>query len=84
METTIDDADIKRRISYNVNRALYKQGHSRYWLAKQTGDYEGTIAGTCNAKHVPGAGLLARIAKALDVPVDVLLTPIPESEQKEV
>jgi len=69
----INDEDTKLTIATNVIRALKKQGKSRYWLAKETGEYEGTIANVCHGRNVCGAGMLSRIANALGVTTDKLL-----------
>eukprot|EP00913_Durusdinium_trenchii_P028455 g26683.t1 len=74
----ITDTDAKRNIAYHINATLAAQGQSRYWLAKATGEWNSTIANVCNGKNMPGAGLLARIATALDLPAGELLKPIPE------
>ena len=75
-----NDDDAKQFIAFNVRATLARRGRSRYWLAKQTGEWQGTIANVCLARNMPGSGLLARIADALGVTTDDLLRPIPKSE----
>jgi len=82
MSTVLNDADAKRQIAFHVNRFLKKRGFSRYWLAKETGEWQSTIANVCNGECVPGAGLLARIADALETTTDELLKPIPKTLRK--
>lgn len=82
MTTVINDSDAKRNIAFHVARILGQNGRSRYWLAKETGEWQTTIANVCNAKSVPGAGLLARIADALGCATDDLLKPIPKVGKK--
>ncbi len=67
------DNEAKFVIAHNIKRLLQKQEHSRYWLAKETGEYQSTIANVCHGRKVCGAGLLSRIAKALEVNTDDLL-----------
>lgn len=76
MSNVISDEQSKELVAHNVNRLLEKQGHSRYWLAKQTGEWNSTIANVCTAKKCCGAGLLARIAEALGVGIDELFSPV--------
>lgn len=81
MEIVISDAEAKNNIAFHVNQILGKQRHSRYWLAQETGEYEGTIANICHGRVICRAGLLARIASVLGVPADDLLKPIPRKFQ---
>ena len=69
----MDDNKAKEVIAFNINQILESQGHSRYWLAKETDEWQSTIANVCHGRSVCGAGLLTRIAKALDVNPDNLL-----------
>jgi len=69
----MNDEETKVAIAHNINRILERQGHSRYWLAKETGEYEGTIANVCHGRNVCGAGILTRIARALGVTIDHLV-----------
>jgi hypothetical protein len=71
--TLSNDEQTKAAIAFNVVRYLKKQGRSRYWLSKETGDYQSTIANVCHGRSVCGAGLLTRIASALGVTADDLL-----------
>lgn len=72
-ETQISDAKALNNIATNVVRLRGKR--SQYWLAKEVGTYPANIARIELAEAMPGAGLLARIAKALDVTTDALLSP---------
>ena len=69
----MNDEETKAAIAFNVNNILERQGRSRYWLAQETDEYEGTIANVCHGRNVCGAGMLTRIAKALGVTADDLL-----------
>lgn len=70
----ISDDESKEIVAENVNRLLRQQGHSRYWLAKETGEYQSRIGSICNAENCCSAATLARIAEALKVTVDELIS----------
>lgn len=76
------DEESKIVVAHNINRILARIDRSRYWLAKETGEWESRIASVCNAKVCCGAGMLSRIAKALDVSVDELFSPIRKKHSK--
>lgn len=75
MSTVISNDDAKRIIARNVNRILKERGLSRRWLAQHTGEFDSTIANVCHGRKCCLAGLLARIAEALNVTLDDLLSP---------
>lgn len=67
----IDDEEALKNIAENV--AKFRGERSRYWLAKQVGVRTNAISGIEDREHMPGAGLVARIAYALGVKVDDLI-----------
>ena len=69
----MEDYETKIVIAYNINKLLKKQGHSRYWLAKEINGHPSTLADICHGRKICGAGILTRIAKALEVTADDLL-----------
>lgn len=82
MNNVISDIDAKRNIAFHVLRLLEKKGKSRYWLSKQTGEYESRIAAVCKGESLCKSGLLARIAEALETTTDDMLRPIPKKLRK--
>lgn len=70
----IQDSEAKANISANLKRLLGEAGISQRELARQTGDPIMTINDVVNGRNMPGAGLIARIAEALDVSTDAVLS----------
>lgn len=75
MSTVLNDSEAKALIGSNVRRILEQRGMTKYHLAKSIGEHESTVGRIANGIHCPGAGLLARIAEALDVKIDELFSP---------
>jgi transcriptional regulator with XRE-family HTH domain len=78
MEAVIEDDDVKQNVAENIRRLLLDRGWSQSELSRRTGEPVMTISAICNAKHVPGVGIVARIAEAFDVSVDRLVGTPPE------
>lgn len=77
----ITDSEAKSAVRYNISRILAELGQNRYWLMQQAGMTEGSFYGIANGKHVPSLANSSRIADALGVKVDELLTaPPPEKK----
>ncbi len=68
----MDDAVAKSLISENLRAILRERGISCRELARLTGDPSMTVNDAVNGRRMPGAGLLKRMATALEVPVDDL------------
>ena len=77
MPKVITDEEVKRHLAVNLTRILDERKLTRTELARRTGDPLMTISTACAGKCVPGAGIVARIAEALDVDVDRLIGPPP-------
>lgn len=69
----MNDQETKRVFSANVQRILAEQGHNVRWLQLATDEYPNRIYPAVRGDAMPSAGLLHRIAKALNVSVDLLL-----------
>lgn len=81
VEYSMSDEVIKRNIAAHVARL--RGSRSRSWLAGETGTYAINITRIESAEHMPGGGLLLRLAAALGVTTDYLLSePEPESKNK--
>lgn len=78
----ISDDQLRQNIAANLQRLLETRGLTRSALARLTGDSLMTISVTVAGKHVPGTGVVARIAEALDVSVDRLVNAPPEQLSK--
>jgi len=74
----IDDQRTKRNIASNVARLLEDRGWTQTQLADATGENQPRISQIVHGVHMPGAGLLARIAEAFDVSIDRLVADPPE------
>jgi transcriptional regulator with XRE-family HTH domain len=73
--TVITDDDAKHIVANNVARLIAEKGWSQQKLADATGENKMMISRVVRAEHCPGVGLMARIAEALEVTVDELLSP---------
>lgn len=73
--TPPSDRDIREMIAFNVTNLLAVRGLSRRDLAKRTGDPVATVARVAQGKHTAQTGVVVRVADALGVTVDRLLTP---------
>lgn len=67
------DDEVRFNIAANLKRILDDRGMSQSQLARMTGDTQANISHLCAARHVAGGGVLARIADALDISIDVLV-----------
>ncbi len=76
----MSDDQALHNISRNVVRLRGQR--SQYWLAKETKTYPSNIARIENADSMPGAGLLSRIAEALETSVDYLLVDHEKKSRK--
>lgn len=74
----LTDEQVKVNVAANLRRLLADRGLSQRQLAVLTGDNEMTISNACRGVHVPGAGIITRIAEALDVSTDRLTGPVPK------
>jgi transcriptional regulator with XRE-family HTH domain len=79
MQDVISDADAKKNIAANVHRLRGERSFGQLAKACSTPKwkaYPATIQQIENGDHMPGAGLLARLAEALGVtPNDLLSEP---------
>lgn len=74
----MSDDDVLANIAANVAKLRGKR--SRSWLARQTGTYAINITRIESGEHMPGAGLLKRIAEALGTSTDMLFSyPVKKS-----
>ena len=71
------DDEAKQILAFNIRQLLDERDISGRELAKMTGDNPVTINRLLRGEHVPGVGLVTRIAAALRTSVDYLLR-IPE------
>lgn len=78
MCTVATDTEVKSNLSANLHRLLRDRGLTRTALSQMTGDPLMTISSTVAGKHVPNVALLSRIADALDVSIDRLISAPPE------
>lgn len=74
MQAVSDELALKH-IAANVVRL--RADRSQYWLAKTVGTYPSNIARIENGESMPGAGLLSRLAEALDVEIQQLIDEPP-------
>ena len=70
----ITDNEALLCLSYNLRALLKKTGTSQSDLARMTGETPMRISYYCRGVVMPGVGVAARIAEALSVKTDDLLT----------
>lgn len=78
------DREAMCNIAANVRRYREAVGLSMSALARQIGDYPGTIKRIEDGDNMPGAGLLLRIADALNVTPNELYAAVPASTRKKL
>lgn len=66
------DQEVLRNIAANLRRLAEEKEVSLGDLEKLTGDRKSTISNTFRKIHMPGSGLLTRLAMALDTTTDDL------------
>lgn len=76
----MSDEKALNHIARNIVRLRGQR--SQYWLAKACDTYPSNIARIENEESMPGAGLLSRIAEALETTVDSLLEEPPKKSRK--
>lgn len=70
--------EIKENLAENLSRILSARGWTGLRLAEESGESQPTVSNILRALHVPNAGTLSRIAKALETSMDYLVSK-PES-----
>lgn len=70
----LSDHETKITIGANLRRILAERDLTQSDLARMTGDPVMTISRICRGENQPLAGVLGRIAEALDVSIDRLLS----------
>ena len=87
MEAVITDAEALANISANVQRLRGDKSYSQLARECSTDDwkaYPSTIEHIDKGRHMPGAGLLKRLAEALGVSTEDLLAPPPGMARRRV
>ena len=85
MQEVLTDDEARGIIAENVRRLRGARSYSEIARACSTDDwkaYPATIQQVENQRHLPGAGLLARLAEALGVTPNDLLTPLRNERRK--
>lgn len=78
----LTDEQVKANVAANVPRLLVERRMTQKQLAERTGDPQMTISAMCRGLYVPGAGLITRVAEALDVSTDRLTGSPPEFSRR--
>jgi transcriptional regulator with XRE-family HTH domain len=81
MTPMLTTKEAKANISANIRRIITARGMSVLDLAKLTEEPQNSVYRVVRGENEPGAVLLSRIAEALDVSVDRLLS-FPEKSKK--
>jgi transcriptional regulator with XRE-family HTH domain len=79
MLTVITNEEALKNVSWNLCRILEKRKIPQAELARMTGDSQQIINQLCNAKFLPNIALVARIATALKIEIELLLRPVPRN-----
>jgi len=80
MQDMLSDDQAITRIAANIQH--FRKDRSKNWLAREAGTHAIYITRIERGESMPGAGMLARIAEALDVSVDQLLAHPPKTSSK--
>jgi transcriptional regulator with XRE-family HTH domain len=80
--STVTDQAAKSRVAENVSRLLEERKMSQQALANATGENKMMISRVVRGEHVPGIGLISRIAEAFGVSIDALLSDHPSRSHK--
>jgi len=78
MAIVISDTEAKANLAANLNRMLKQRELRQAELARMIGEHQSLVSRISNGRNMPGGAVLARIAEALDVSIDRLLSPPPE------
>lgn len=78
----VDDDDARDNIAANVGRLLKDRGMSQRALAEATGDSPMRISHYVRGAKLPGAAALSRIAEALGVTMESLVSRPPRKNSK--
>ena len=78
------DRDVLHTIAVNVRRLRVEAGLSMSALARMIDDYPNAVERVEAEKNIPGAGLLARIAEALNVEPGDLFEPVKPQVKKKL
>lgn len=68
------DKEAKIYVAANVQHLLDQAGHKVFWLMKATGEFPNRIYPVVRGDAMASAGLLSRIAEALETTADALLS----------
>lgn len=71
---TVTNAEAAENIAENVARLLADRDWSQRELSRRTKDPHMSIVNALSGDHIPNAGILARMAEALETTVDSLLS----------
>lgn len=74
----VEDIEVKENIGANIRRLLAARKISQNGLATLIDESPTRINHYAQAKKMPGAGVLSRIAEALGVTTDDLIAPPPD------
>ena len=74
----ISDDDAKKNLAANVSRLLEARDLTQMELAEMTGEHQSLISRIANGQNMPGGTVLARIAEALEISIDRLLSAPPK------
>jgi transcriptional regulator with XRE-family HTH domain len=78
----LTDEEIKLNIAANSQRLLVIKRWSQKDLAEMAGVPPMTVSVLVRGEHMPGVGILSRVAEALDVTIDRLIAA-PPSQKKQ-
>lgn len=86
MSIVISDEEAKANIAANCKRLRGDRSYSELARACTTQEwtcYAATIQQIESGRHLPGSGLLARLAEALGTTTDILLSPPPKKKSRQ-
>ena len=78
----LSDEEVTENLSANLIRLLQERGMSQSELARRSGENQPLISSIVLGKHLPNVARLNRIADALSVNIDRLLSAPPKLTSK--
>ncbi len=70
----ITDDEARYNIGHNIRALLKTKSWSQGELARKSGESAMNVSRIINGVHIPNAAILARLAEALEVSTDYLIT----------
>lgn len=74
----LSNTDVRKNLAQNVRRLLVDRKMSQTTLARRSNESDMAISRVVRGSMLASSGTIARIAEALDVSIDRMVSPPPE------